>query len=60
MYCPESYQCSFLSGIRQVGPVCEVEDDSLMVCATPSLPSGETGGRLHHNFAFDFDGTLTE
>ncbi|KAK5971276.1 Sema domain-containing protein [Trichostrongylus colubriformis] len=47
-------------GVYQAGPVCEVEDDSLMVCITPGLPSGDTGGRLHHNFAFDFDGTITE
>ncbi|KAK6025971.1 plexin cytoplasmic region [Ostertagia ostertagi] len=47
-------------GVHQAGPVCEVEDDSLMVCITPGLPSGDTGGRLHHNFAFDFDGTITE
>ncbi|WKY07930.1 hypothetical protein Q1695_007433 [Nippostrongylus brasiliensis] len=47
-------------GIIQAGPVCEVEDDGLMVCITPGLPSGDTGGRLHHNFAFDFDGTITD
>ncbi|KIH66538.1 plexin cytoplasmic region [Ancylostoma duodenale] len=47
-------------GVIQAGPVCEVEDDGLMVCLSPGLPSGDTGGRLHHNFAFDFDGTITE
>ncbi|VDK43817.1 unnamed protein product, partial [Cylicostephanus goldi] len=47
-------------GIIESGPICDVEDDGLMVCLTPGLPSGDTGGRLHHNFAFDFDGTITE
>ncbi|KHJ87831.1 IPT/TIG domain protein, partial [Oesophagostomum dentatum] len=40
-------------GVIQAGPVCEVEDDGLMVCLTPGLPSGDTGGRLHHNFAYN-------
>ncbi|KJH51742.1 plexin cytoplasmic region [Dictyocaulus viviparus] len=48
------------NGVRESGPVCDVEDDGLMICLTPGLPYGDAGGRLHHNFAFDFDGTVTE
>uniref|UniRef100_A0A1I7XJQ6 Sema domain-containing protein n=1 Tax=Heterorhabditis bacteriophora TaxID=37862 RepID=A0A1I7XJQ6_HETBA len=52
-------------GVKQAGYPCQVKDDQLMICFSPSLPTGDRmpihpNQPVRENYAFDFDGAITD